>query len=108
MPGNSAGAATVTATAQMPKARRSFPPGTPANRTGGAVVTEASRNPTAATAVATGTKRTLYGSVFYHLSRRAEVYLAADRMWLLDGYRLAVTNGYSTQTEIATGIRFRF
>ena len=65
-------------------------------------------NPTAATAVATGTKRTLYGSVFYHLSRRAEVYLAADRMWLLDGYRLAVTNGYSTQTEIATGIRFRF
>ena len=65
-------------------------------------------DPTAATAVATGTKRTLYGSVFYHLSRRAEVYLAADRMWLLQGYRLAVTNGYSTQTEIATGIRFRF
>jgi predicted porin len=65
-------------------------------------------NPTAATAVATGTKRTLYGSVFYHLSRRAEVYLAADRMWLLDGYKLAVTNGYSTQTEVATGIRFRF
>src|SRR6267143_5235696 len=65
-------------------------------------------DPTAATAVATGTTRTLYGSVFYHLSRRAEVYLAADRMWLLQGYRLAVTNGYSTQTEIATGIRFRF
>jgi predicted porin len=65
-------------------------------------------DPTGATAVATGTKRTLYGSVFYHLSRRAEVYLAADRMWLLEGYRLAVTNGYSTQTEVATGIRFRF
>ena len=65
-------------------------------------------DPTKATAVATGTKRTLYGSLFYHLSRRAEVYLAADRMWLLQGYKLAVTSGYSTQTEVATGIRFRF
>jgi predicted porin len=65
-------------------------------------------DPTAATKVGTGTKRTLYGSVFYHLSRRAEVYLAADRMWLYDGYKLAITNGFSTQTEVATGMRFRF
>jgi predicted porin len=65
-------------------------------------------DPTGAKTVGTGTKRTVYGSIFYHLSRRAEVYLAADRMWLLDGYKLAVTNGFSNQTEVATGMRFRF
>jgi len=65
-------------------------------------------DPTGAKTVGTGTKLTVYGSIFYHLSRRAEVYLAADRMWLLDGYKLAVTNGFSNQTEVATGMRFRF
>jgi predicted porin len=65
-------------------------------------------DPTGAKTVGTGTKRTVYGSIFYHLSRRAEVYFAADRMWLLDGYKLAVTNGFSNQTEVATGMRFRF
>lgn len=65
-------------------------------------------DPTSAKAVGTGSKRTLYGSIFYHLSRRAEVYLAADRMWLLDGYKLAITNGAANQTEVATGMRFRF
>jgi predicted porin len=65
-------------------------------------------DPTGAKTVGTGTKRTVYGSVFYHLSRRAEVYFAADRMWLLDGYKLAVTNGFPNQTEVATGMRFRF
>ena len=65
-------------------------------------------DPTGSKTVGTGSKRTLYGSIFYHMSRRAEVYVAADKMWLLDGYKLAVTNGFRNQTEVATGIRFRF
>jgi predicted porin len=63
---------------------------------------------TGVAATGTGDKKTFYGSVFYHFDRRAEVYLAGDYMWLSGGYRLASTNGADNQTEIATGIRFRF
>ncbi len=57
---------------------------------------------------ATGDKKTLYGSVFYHFDRRAEVYLAADYMKLTDGYKLAVTNGHNSQVEVGVGVRMRF
>ncbi len=60
------------------------------------------------TKTATGDKKTLYGAIFYHLDKRAELYLAADYMKLVDGYKLAVTNGHATQTEVAVGVRFRF
>ncbi|RXZ38668.1 porin [Oxalobacteraceae bacterium CAVE-383] len=64
----------------------------------------------AATATATGSgkKSTLYGSMFYHLSKRTELYLAADYMKLTDGYRVASANGFKNQTEIAVGMRTRF
>ena len=61
-----------------------------------------------AKAAGTGDKKTLYGSVFYHFDRRTEAYLAADYMKLTNGYKLAVTNGHDSQTEVAVGLRFRF
>lgn len=58
--------------------------------------------------VATGDKKTLYGSVFYHFDQQTEVYLAADHMKLTKGYKLGATNGFSDQTEVGVGMRFRF
>lgn len=66
----------------------------------------------APTVQVSGTRSTYYGSVFYHLDRRAEVYLAADYVKLEDGYRyggLANSSGPAdSQTELAAGIRFKF
>ena len=56
----------------------------------------------------TGKKSTLYGSAFYHLSKRTELYVAADYMKLADGYKVAGTNGFGNQTEVAIGMRTRF
>ena len=60
------------------------------------------------TRTATGNKKTIYGSIFYHFDRRAEIYLTADYMKLTDGYKLAVTNGHDNQAEVGAGVRFRF
>ena len=57
---------------------------------------------------ATGNRSTLYASVFYHFDKRSEVYLAADYLKLGDGYKVAVTNGFACQTELALGFRTRF
>ena len=61
-----------------------------------------------ATVAGSGKKGTVYGSVFYHLSRRTEVYAVADYMKLQDNYRVAGTNGFANQTEFGVGIRTRF
>jgi predicted porin len=58
--------------------------------------------------VANGFKETIYGSVFYHLSKRTEVYLAGDYMKLHGGYTVATTYGAKNQLELTTGIRTRF
>lgn len=55
-----------------------------------------------------GFKETLYGSIFYHLSKRTEVYLAGDFMRLHGGYRAAQSYGATTQLELTSGIRTRF
>ncbi|SKD04393.1 porin [Paraburkholderia hospita] len=55
-----------------------------------------------------GFKETLYGSIFYHLSKRTEVYLAADYMRLHGGYTVGSTFGATNQVEATTGIRTRF
>lgn len=55
-----------------------------------------------------GDKKTVYASAFYHFDRRTEVYLAADYLRLTSGYKVGVTNGFKNQTEVATGLRFRF
>jgi predicted porin len=65
-------------------------------------------NASAATATGTGKKQTVYGSAFYHLSRRTEVYVAADYMKLNDEFRVASANGFKNQTELAVGMRTRF
>ncbi len=57
---------------------------------------------------ATGDKKTLYGSVFYHFDRRAELYLASDYAKLTDGYKLGSFNGFANQLEVAAGMRYRF
>lgn len=61
-----------------------------------------------ATTAGSGKKGTVYGSVFYHLSKRTEVYAVADYMKLHDQYRVAGTNGFTNQTEFGVGIRTRF
>ena len=63
---------------------------------------------TGVTNIANGDKKTLYGSIFYHFDRRAEVYFVSDYMKLTDGYKLAVTNGHSNQVEVGAGLRVRF
>jgi predicted porin len=55
-----------------------------------------------------GFKETLYGSVFYHLSKRTEVYLAGDYMKLHGGYTVGSTFGATNQLELTTGVRTRF
>lgn len=61
-----------------------------------------------ATATATGKRKTLYASAFYHFDKQAEVYVAADYLKLTDGYRQKSTNGFLNQTEIGIGLRLRF
>lgn len=75
---------------------------------GGGNVLNAYANASAATATATGSRATLYGSVFYHFDKITEVYVAADYLKLKDGYKVGVTNGAPSQTELAVGLRTRF
>jgi predicted porin len=58
--------------------------------------------------IANGYKETLYASVFYHLSKRTEVYIAGDYMKLHGGYTVATTFGANNQLELTSGIRTRF
>jgi predicted porin len=76
--------------------------------TSGGNVINAFKDGSAATVVATGSRSTLYGSAFYHLDKRAEVYLAGDYLSLKDGYKVGATNGKTSQTELAVGMRFKF
>ena len=62
---------------------------------------------TAAT-VATGKRKTLYGSIFYHFDRQTEVYVAADKLSMTGGYRQKSTFGALDQTELGVGLRLRF
>jgi len=75
---------------------------------GGGNVLNAFANASAATATVTGSRGTLYGSVFYHFDKITEVYFAADYLKLRDGYKVAVTNGATSQTEFGVGLRTRF
>ncbi|WP_372527713.1 porin [Piscinibacter sp.] len=63
---------------------------------------------TAITTTATGKRKTLYGSIFYHFDRQTEVYLAADHLSLTDAYRQKGANGFLSQNELGVGMRFRF
>jgi predicted porin/uncharacterized coiled-coil protein SlyX len=71
-------------------------------------VLNAFANASAAKATATGSRGTLYGSVFYHFDKITEVYFAADYLKLKDGYKVGATNGAPSQTEFGIGLRTRF
>ena len=61
-----------------------------------------------ATATATGKRKTWYGSVFYHFDKRTELYLAFDRLSTDGTYLAAQANGFTSQNEMAAGMRFKF
>jgi predicted porin len=63
---------------------------------------------TSATTTATGSRATLYASAFYHFDKITEVYVAGDYLKLKDGYKFGATNGFTSQTELAVGLRTRF
>jgi len=71
-------------------------------------VLNAFANASAVKAVATGSRGTVYGSVFYHFDKITEVYVAADYLKLKDGYKFGATNGAPSQTEFGVGLRTRF
>jgi predicted porin len=75
---------------------------------GGGNVLNAFANASNATVTATGSRATVYGSVFYHFDKITEVYFAADYLKLKDGYKVGVTNGAPNQTEYGVGLRTRF
>ena len=65
-------------------------------------------NTSAVTKTGSGTKKTVYASAFYHLSKRTELYVAADRMNITNGYKVSGANGFPNQTEFGVGFRTRF
>ena len=75
---------------------------------GGGNVLNAFANASTAKATATGSRATLYGSAIYHFDKITEVYIAGDYLKLKDGYKVGATNGFSSQTELALGLRTRF
>jgi predicted porin/uncharacterized coiled-coil protein SlyX len=75
---------------------------------GGGNVLNAFSNASTAKATATGSRATLYGSVIYHFDKITEAYVAGDYLKLKDGYKVGATNGFSSQTELALGLRTRF
>jgi predicted porin len=60
------------------------------------------------TATATGKRKTLYGSIFYHLDKQTDFYLAADHLSTTGGYKAAQANGFTSQSEMGLGMRFKF
>jgi predicted porin len=58
--------------------------------------------------VQSGSKGTIYGSVFYHFDRSTEVYAVFDHMKTKDGWMDPRSAGLPTQNEFGVGIRTRF
>jgi predicted porin len=58
--------------------------------------------------VGTGKRKTLYGSVFYHLDGQTEFYLAADHLTTTGTYKASQANGYMSQSEVGLGMRYKF
>ena len=65
-------------------------------------------NTATVTRAGSGSRKTIYASAFYHLSKRTELYVAADRLNITNGYKVSGANGFPNQTEFAVGIRTRF
>ncbi len=59
-------------------------------------------------ATASGDRSTVYGSVFYHMDKSTEFYLAFDHLDTTDGYKAAQANGFKSADEVGLGMRFKF
>lgn len=71
-------------------------------------VLNAFANASTATASASGNRKTLYGSAFYHVDATTDVYLAVDRLNTDGTYLSATANGAKTQTQVGLGLRIKF
>jgi predicted porin len=63
---------------------------------------------TASTATISGTRFTVYGSVFFHPLPNIDMYLAADDLLTGGGYLDGRANGFKHQVETASGVRYKF
>jgi predicted porin len=79
-----------------------------AGLTGSGFVQNAYSDTSGITAVATGNRKTLYGSIFYHLDKQTEFYLAADHLATTGGYKASQAHGFDSQSELGLGMRFKF
>jgi predicted porin len=79
-----------------------------AGLTGSGFVQNAFSDTSGIKGVATGKRKTLYGSVFYHLDKATEFYLAADHLSTTDGYLASQANGFKSQSELGLGMRYKF
>ena len=59
-------------------------------------------------ATASGDRKTVYGSAFYHLDKVTEFYLAFDHLSTTAGYLAAQANGNKSQNELGLGMRYKF
>src|SRR5205807_2220051 len=71
---------------------------------GSGYVLNAFANTGNATKSATGKRKTLYGSAFYHFDKRTELYLAFDRLTTDGTYLASQANGFTSQNEYAAGM----
>ncbi|MGZ5193910.1 MAG: porin [Ramlibacter sp.] len=81
---------------------------TNAGLTGSGYVQNAFSDTSGIHAVATGKRKTLYGSVFWHMDKSTEFYLAADHLNTTAGYKASQANGFTSQTEMGLGMRYKF
>ena len=65
-------------------------------------------HPSSIKGVATGKRKTMYGSIFYHLDGQTEFYLAADHLTTTGTYKAAQANGFMSQSEFGLGMRYKF
>ena len=75
-------------------------------------------NTAGVTSVASGGKNTVYGSIFYHVDKQLDLYLAADYFrttggWVVgdaqgNGNHFGIGNTYNGEAEAAIGMRFKF
>ena len=79
-----------------------------AGLTGSGYVQNAFSDTHAISATATGDRKTVYGSAFYHLDKVTEFYVAFDHLSTSGGYLAAQANGFKSQDELAVGMRYKF
>ena len=85
---------------------------------GGGVTLNAFGNTAGVVATADGAKKTLYGSLVYHVDRQFDVYIAADDFkvtggWVVgdaqgNGMHFGSGNPFNSEVEFAVGARYKF